>query len=185
MGSTLPAGLVVCFPTAPSTTGGKPHLAEQLEAVNRLGVQRWNGNKRARTKGLPHSFTFTPHCCCCCCCWLPLPLPLLLPQPRWACQPSERQPDTSSAAGYQGLIKGGWQCRMEPIQGGSWMEAACAHLCQTPLTGSDLMHNVWDSELSVHTASCGDIIHDSLLSSTRWNQRAVQLCKEKGWRDKL
>lgn len=44
----------------------------------------------------------------------PLPSP-----PGWACQSWERQSDMSLAAGYQGLIKGGWQCRMEPIQGGS------------------------------------------------------------------
>lgn len=45
---------------------------------------------------------------------------------RWACQPLERQSDVPLAAGYWGLIKGGWQRRTEPSLGGSWTRAHCA-----------------------------------------------------------
>lgn len=81
-GWTLPVVLsLVCFSTAPTTTGGKtpPGREASVEALRCLGVQRGNGIERQRKKGLPHSSTFTP-CCCCCCCWLPL-LSLHLPSP--------------------------------------------------------------------------------------------------------
>lgn len=80
-GWTLPVVLsLVCFPTVPTTTGGKtpPGREASVEALRCLGVQRGNGIERQRKKGLPHSSTFTP--CCCCCCWLPL-LSLHLPSP--------------------------------------------------------------------------------------------------------
>lgn len=103
---------LVCVPTAPTTTGGKTPPGKEAGSCETTGRQRGNGNERQRRKGLPHSSTFTP--CCCCCCWLPL-LSLRLPSPPgWACQPSERQSDMSSAAGYQGLIKAGWHCRIQP-----------------------------------------------------------------------
>lgn len=129
-GWTLPVVLsLVCFPTAPTTTGGKTPPGREASCrsseMSRSPERKWDQEtKKERTTSLFH---FHP---------LLLLLLLLAPpplsssplpsSPGWACQPLERQSDMPSAAVYQGLIKGGWQCRIEPNQGGSWTRADCA-----------------------------------------------------------
>lgn len=95
-----------------------PHLAEKLGAVARLGVKRGNGNKREREgegEERSHSvFHFHP---------LQLPaLPSHLyispPNQDGPVSPAVCQQDMSSAAGYRGLIKRGWQRRIRSNQRG-------------------------------------------------------------------
>lgn len=108
-GWTLPVVLsLVCFPTAPTTTGGKTPPGREASCrsseMSRSPERKWDREtKKERTTSLFH--------------FHPLLLLLLAPpplsssplpsSPGWACQPLERQSDMPSAAVYQGLIKGG------------------------------------------------------------------------------
>lgn len=77
----------------------KPHLAEKLGAVARLGVKRGNGNKRERerSKGVTQSSTFT-HCYC----QLPSSLFVSPPNQDGPLSAKECQEDMSSAGGTKG-----------------------------------------------------------------------------------
>lgn len=74
-----------------------------------------------------------------------------------------------SKGGRKGLIKGGWQCRMEPNQGGSWTRAGS--ICREPLwleANSCIIRGTLENV----SAPCWDIIHDC---------RALKNSDKKNW----
>lgn len=92
------------------------------------------------------------------------PPPLSSPTPSPLCRTGllalrKRQSDVPSAAGHQGLIKGGWQRRMEPNRGGSWTRAdrVCAECLWLEVISCIICETL--GKVCRHIALAGDIIH--------------------------